>query len=273
MISVIILFTSCDKIDGPYYNITDGFIPDVKFPDLDISKVYRKMLIEEYTGHRCSNCPDGHVRLAELLSLYGDTLVGVCIHAGVLARTNDDYPYNFTTEAGTQLFQDFGLDPIPRAVVNRTKYQNKWDINIGAWHNALLDIDRSKIYAAIQMINEYKSSENTLLINTKTTMLAEYDNPLLLSIFLIEDDIISPQLNGSTRIPDYKHEHALRLGVNGTYGTPLVSGGILEKDSAYLAGFKVNFSGTDWKVENTSIIAILHAPETREVLQVEIIKN
>lgn len=269
----IFLFFQCDKMEGPFITIDEGIETEVEFPELDISTVKRKILFEEYTGHRCSNCPSGHQKTEELIGLYGDRLVPVVIHAGSLAGTNASFTYDFRTEAGTELYNDFELYVTPSAVVNRTQYNGNWRVFLESWEAAIADINTEEIYAAIQIINEHNSSENMLKINTKVTMLQDYDHPLQLSFFLIEDGIISPQLNGSETDTNYRHQHVLRSGINGTYGTRLTEDGILLKDSAYLKSYAVDFSDKDWKIENCSAVVILLDPQTREVLQVEVKNN
>ena len=80
-----ILFFSCDRIEGPYMVPSENEPVTVTFPDLDVNSVYRKVLIEEFTGHRCMNCPTGHQKLEELHERFGDTLVAVGMHVGSLA--------------------------------------------------------------------------------------------------------------------------------------------------------------------------------------------
>ena len=49
-LSVLIAFSACDKIDSD--NFIDGEII-VQPEDID-----RKILIEDFTGHKCQNCPE-----------------------------------------------------------------------------------------------------------------------------------------------------------------------------------------------------------------------
>ena len=79
---IAILSVGCDRIEGPYLVPSENEEITVIFPDLDLNSVYRKVLIEEYTGHHCLNCPDGHRKLEELHERFGDTLVAIGIHAG-----------------------------------------------------------------------------------------------------------------------------------------------------------------------------------------------
>lgn len=264
-----IIYSSCDIIETPYISPNGDVEVDVEFPELNRDSVIRKVLMEEFTGHRCLNCPEGHERLAQLLTTYGDSLVAVCIHAGALANTNIDFPYDFRTEAGTQLYNDFGLDPVPIAIINRKQYNIQWGVELNSWQNAIEAVDRSEIYAGIQLINVFKSNENRLYAYSKTTMLKEYANPVQLSLFLIEDGIVSPQKDGVLVDTFYVHNHILRLGINGTYGSKFTVSGIVEKDSSYTLGYPVDFTGKDWDISKCTIVAILHDPSTREVLQVE----
>jgi len=264
-----IIYSSCDIIETPYISPNESVEVNVEFPELNRDSVIRKVLMEEYTGHRCPNCPTGHERLSQLLNVYGDSLIAVCIHAGSLANPNTDFPYDFRTEAGTQLYNDFALDPVPIAIVNRKQYNDHWAVGLDFWQNAIEEADRTQIYAGIQLINVYKSSENTLYAYSKTTMLKEYANPVQLSLFLIEDGIVAPQKDGVLVDTFYVHNHVLRLGINGTYGSQFTVSGLVEKDSSYTVGFPVDFTGKDWDISNCTVVAILHDPQTKEVLQVE----
>ena len=270
IISLLFVVTACDKMEGPHYVADDTIVVDVDFPALDASSVYRKILVEEYTGHLCTSCPQAHDKLKNILAERGDSLVAMCIHAGSLARTNLEFTTDYTTLAGNQLHADFGISTVPAAVINRTKYQNQWNVGADLWANAINAMDRSRVPAALQVINEYNDSYQRLRTYVKTTMLENYDESLSLSIFMIEEGLISLQLlNGSVKDTAYNHKHVLRTGINGTYGKPLLLEGDLLKDSTYAVGYEVRFAGKIWKPENCYIIAVLHNPATKEVVQVE----
>ena len=267
IITVALTLVGCDVIEGPYMNLSEREDVTVVFPDLNPDEVYRKVLMEEYTGHRCSNCPAAHQVLDQLHAIYGDTLVIVGIHATSLAATNLDYPYDFRTEVGTVLASDFGINAIPAAVFNRENHTGGWGKD--EWMGKLRELDRSSVPAAIQLINEYDASTAQLKANVKVTMLEEYEHPLYLSLFLIEDGIVKPQLSGMTMIPEYTHNHVLRAALNGTYGAYLTVDGILEKGSAYTYGCSLSFLEHDWNAANCTVVAFLYDFANGEVLQVE----
>lgn len=272
------LCIGCDKIEGPFMTAIHpagggGVFPPSgpEFEPLDTSAVYRKILMEEYTGHYCTNCPDGHTELERLHGIYGDTLVIVGIHSGSLAApqmSNPDFSYNFCTEAGDELHSYFNIDAIPAAIINR--FNSIWSVQ--RWPSKLAAADRTK-YAAIQLINQYGLfNSQTLRVDAKVTMLADYPNPVRLSLFLIENDVVKPQLQHSETILEYHHQHVLRAGINGTFGDYLTSDGILKKNESYTYARTISFAGHDWNIDNCYVVAILHDKVNGEVLQVEQLK-
>ncbi|MCQ2284224.1 MAG: Omp28 family outer membrane lipoprotein [Bacteroidales bacterium] len=271
LITVATLFVACDKIEGPYAVPDQVDAVTIVFPPLDPTTVYRKVLIEEYTGHRCPNCPGGHQQLETLHGIFGDTLIPVAIHATTLAAPNPEFPNDFRTEAGNELANFYSIDGIPAAIINRGFEAGGW--GPARWQSKINAVDRSHVYAAIQLMNQYNMpSPNILKVNAKVTMLEDYAEPLRLSLFLVEDGVVSPQINGTEVIPDYVHNHMLRTAINGVYGDFLAPNGILEKGNAYTYGYSIDFNGKNWNPDNCFVIAILYDKENNEVLQVERLK-
>lgn len=271
---VSLLLLSCDKIEPPYFKDSNLVQTDVDFPDILKDTVTRKILIEEYSAQQCQNCPtQGAGPLAQLLEKYPKKIEVVCMHAGALARPNPIPPfdYDFRTDFGTKLYQQYVLAEgggIPCAVVNRTRYQGMYPLGNVDWEAAVLSID-TQVYASIQLIAKFEN--NLLVAHTKTSFYQSIANPVVLSLLLIEDDIISPQMDGATIIENYVHNHVLRASLNGD-GTYLNSSGIIEKDSSYLQSHQVSFAEHDWNINNCSLVAFIFDESTGEVFQVNRIK-
>lgn len=264
-----ILLAGCDKIEGPYYSIINSEDVTVSFPDVNPSSVYRKVLIEEFTGHRCTNCPAGHQILEQLHQQYGDTLVMAGIHYGSLAKPiGTTYSYDFRTEAGNLIGEAYNIDAIPKAIVNREMKVGGWSRE--QWASVINEVDRSKAVAAVQIINEYDPDAMTLKVNTKMTLLEDYTNPLSLVIFMVEDGVVKPQKDGNQDILDYTHNHVLRAYLTDAFGYVLRDNqfGWLAGDSEVYAA-KIDCSQTDWVMGNCRVVVALYDPIAIEVLQVE----
>ena len=265
IIALALTFFACDKIKGPYVIPSQQEEVDVVFPDLNRNTVFRKILIEEYTGHTCTGCPEGHQIIDQLLAQFGDTLVAIGIHANHFAKPSTGvFTYDFRNPTGEQLFIDYNIENNPQAIVNRSTSP----IDKDEWRNEISTADRS-LYAAIQVINQYDANAKRLKINTKTTMLEDYSQAVQLSLLLIEDNIIKPQKFSDHIDTFYVHNHVLRAGINGNYGELITHSGLLEKDSSYLYGYSLDFNGKDWNPDNCSVIAILLNQQDKKVLQVE----
>ncbi|MBR4136520.1 MAG: Omp28 family outer membrane lipoprotein [Bacteroidales bacterium] len=264
-ICLTLLAFSCDRVEGPYIVLDDEETITVDFPDLDPASVYRKVLIEEYTGHRCPNCPAGHDKLEELITRFGDTLIPVCIHATSLAQPTTEFPDNLMSATGTELATDWQIDGIPAGVINRA---NEPMGSIPArWLSKVNAVDRSHVPAAIQLVNQY--NDGLLKVNAKVTLLEPYSSPLRLSLFIVENNIVSPQINGTETIEDYVHNHVLRGSINGTYGQLLNGTGELTAGESYLYAKSFSFVGTNWKPEHCTVVAILYDKNNHDVTQVE----
>jgi hypothetical protein len=264
-IVIALCFVACDKIESPYLTPSHHEDVDVVFPDLDPSTVYRKVLFDEYTGHTCIGCPEGHTILEQMLTQYGDTLVAVGIHANWFAEPEAGlFSYDFRTPTGEQLYLDYHISNNPQAIINRSGAA----LDKSVWTSEMHNADRT-LHAAIQMINQYNEANQSLKINTKTTLLEDYDQAVQLSLLLVEDHIVKPQKFSDHIDTFYVHNHVLRAGINGNYGERISAGGLVSKDSSYLYGYTLDFGGTDWVPENCSVIAILLDESSKKVLQVE----
>jgi hypothetical protein len=262
-----LLLSGCDKIEGDFYQIVQNEDVTVTFPDINPDEVYRKILVEEFTGHRCTNCPQGHQTLESLHQQYGDTLVTVGIHYGALAKPfGSMFSYDFRTEEGNQIGDAFSIDGIPAAIVNRMDKSGGWPRE--QWASVLRDVDRSKVSAAVQLINEYDVASKTLKANVKVTTLKAIDHQLRLILFVVEDGIVKPQKDGNQDIENYVHNHVLRCALTDAFGFVLTNGSWNPGDSETYAA-SISFDGHDWIPENCQVVAALLDPITSEVLQVE----
>ena len=262
-----LLLFGCDKIEGDFYQIVQNEDVTVTFPDINPDEVYRKILVEEFTGHRCTNCPQGHQTLESLHQQYGDTLVTVGIHYGALAKPfGSMFSYDFRTEVGNQIGDAFSIDGIPAAIVNRMDKNGGWPRE--QWASVLRDVDRSKVSAAVQLINEYDVASKTLKANVKVTTLKAIDHQLRLILFVVEDGIVKPQKDGNQDIENYVHNHVLRCALTDAFGYVLAKDSWNSGDSETYAA-SVSFDGHDWNPANCQVVAALFDPNISQVLQVE----
>ncbi len=262
---LFLFFAGCDKIEPPYMTDHTGHN--------GAGEVTRKVLLEEFTGHQCPNCPAGHQMAKELKTLYGERLVIVSIHAGWFARVSEPpFDYDFTSPAGDELNTHFGVELYPIGMVNRKSESGSPLIGPTAWAEVVSQIIDLDPDFHIELSLNYLPEERKLEVNADIHALTASPNQYSFSAFLTEDGIISPQKINDPDYPsgvieDYEHNHVLRKGINGTWGETLNDIAIQTGD-VFSRSYSVNLD-TDWIAENCNVVAFVYDSTTREVVQVE----
>jgi len=187
---------------------------------------YHKVLIEEFTGVQCTNCPIGHRKLADLAMVYGDSIVIVSIHAGEFARPNASkgYPTDFRTPAGEELNTRFRVFAYPAAVIDRSKIDGtSFVVGVQNWGSAIARQLRASTPIAIETHAFADTLSGQLAIRVRLQSLAAIEYPLNIGYYIVEDSVVAPQLDNGTYVPDYIHRHVLRDAPLGAYGKPLIT--------------------------------------------------
>lgn len=280
--SVTWLLNSCDKIDEPYV-IKKEVIDTAQCPVPDFPAVtnpVKRVLLEDYTGHTCVNCPRAAVTARELMEQYGEQLVVIAVHAGYFAKPlAAPFDYDFRTPAGTSWDDFFGIGDVgnPNGMVNRVGYPAQHILSPSAWGNAVANAVTAAPLAELQMISEYDETSSKLCVHTKTTFLQNITNrELKLSVVIVEDSIVQAQKNNDAQvgltpqINDYVHMHVLRGAVNSAWGEKILEKGtvsgepVIKSYQTKLEGFNIY----EMEPDHCRVIAFIYDGETYEVLQV-----
>jgi len=98
----------------------------------------KKVLLEEFTGHICVNCPEATILAHDLKDSYGEQLILLSIHAGDLAVPgNEPFDTEYRTMAGSDIFNYFQPVGVPTGMVNRTDYQGGTILFKDSWEPAI----------------------------------------------------------------------------------------------------------------------------------------
>jgi hypothetical protein len=269
--TVLIASTSCDKIDAPYARKSEG--PDTS------TAVKRKVLIEDFTGHRCPNCPEAAVLAHDLLEKYPNQLLLLTVHSSGSFSTpipGGPFAYDFRTAVGDELNSTFNIEPFgyPNGMISRRSSESgKYAISPDYWEDSITSLLDDEPVASLKMTKTYTEATRNSTINVETTFLTETDADYYLVVYLSEDSIIKPQMNnnaavGSTPvINNYVHMHVLRASYNGTFGTQLTSG-VVSAGTVKTNTFQLVL-GAEWADKNCHALAILFRDDNKEIMQVE----
>jgi thiol-disulfide isomerase/thioredoxin len=251
-----LLIVSCDKIDPPY---TEA----IQKPDTD-----KKVLLEDFTGHKCVNCPSAHEIAHQLQDAYGkENLVVVAIHAGFFAETSSEpFTYDFRTEAGTAYESFFQVQAYPSGMVDRVNTGGDYLIGKDGWSSQIaVQFEETPL---LNIAIEPETTEDQVSGSIDLFFLQDITRQAYIQIWITEDSIVKPQVIPGGTDDVYVHMHALRGSLNGNWGSALPNSNYVENDQLTIDIPAYSF-GNDWKIEHLSIVAFVYDEETKKVLQVE----
>lgn len=258
---------SCEKIDEPLKVVDHKIYPenpdDTLFFKDSISTTLRQVLLEEFTGHRCVNCPEASQMAHEMAVSLDHRLIIYNVHAGNFAtpQAGTAFDADYRTTVGNKLNSDFGIWAYPSAMIDRIPYQGSYTILKEGWQsNVNAELAKPNL-ANLKVISTWFPKLNTLKVAVETEFISEPAGQYRLAVYLVEDSIISPQLNnkpaiGGDTLMNYVHHNVLRDAINGTYGeyltesTGLVGGEIYTKRYNYVVN-------PDWNIRHCHLIAYL----------------
>lgn len=255
LILTVILIAGCDE--------KDISIPEV-VPDSE-----KKVLIEEFTGVECVNCPQGSAELENLLGLYSENLIAVSIHAGIFSDPYPDSQHDFRTEEGTSI-QEYVGNPLgwPSAVVNRHNPSgSSLQLGLNKWAGAIDEALSRDPLASLGGTLEFDRSTRSGRINLRAVALENVRSPIYVTVLVTESHIFDYQLTPMGLDPNYEHKHVLRKVITPSSGERLVD----ELAIGEVAERTLNFSFDEsWVIDNCDIVAFIHFNgASKEVIQAE----
>ncbi|HNS16597.1 MAG TPA: Omp28 family outer membrane lipoprotein [Bacteroidales bacterium] len=270
---------SCDEVEAPYLVDVGGAdtseCPVPNFPH--IHDPVKRVLLEDYTGHLCVNCPTAAVTAHDLQAASGDRLVVISIHAGFFATPmGGNYTADFRTEAGNEWDTFFGISKVgnPNGMVDRIGYNSAHILSPGAWSDKIASQLEKEPELTVEIINDFQESDRKLCTHIQTVFVRETNRNLNLSVMITEDEIIAPQKNnnpdvGATpEILNYEHNHVLRSAINTPWGIQIAQRGvIMAKDTEVTKSYKVYLNEV-WDPYKCRVVAFAYDADTYEVLQV-----
>lgn len=248
VVAVAVAMTACDEVDSD-----DRYI-EIDTP-IATGDIPRWVLVEDFTGQLCSNCPWVHLGISQNMALYGECLVPVAIHGGQQAIMEGASPtiVGLANAESNEILRQIGTDALPKVRVNR----NSGLLDRFNWSSYF-----RKCIAEPTPLNMTISSalnaDNTVTVTVEGVVAENVSGDLF--VWLLESDIIAMQYTPNTDDwegkkgvdREYKHNHVFRAYFNGLNGTSVNwTPGTLGKESFTLA------LQSNWNPDNLSVVAFV----------------
>lgn len=234
----------------PAISSCDDISEDERFIELPAVEANRTVLLEEFTGQLCINCPEAHVVIADLLNLYPDNLIAVSIHGGGDAFSFPESNRRFNglrNDDGQAYCDSYGIAALPAGIVNRTSAV----LQSGQWAGAI----RSEIERPTDLDMQITAtlSEDGTKAAISTT-LTPYDNiSANLQLWVTESGIEARQLTPEGYNNKYIHNHVFRGVVNGHDGEAVKL--VTREAQAFTHELDIR---DIWNADNLSVVAFVY---------------
>ena len=238
MAAVCCLLIGCDEVDK-----ADRLVY------VKPAEVSRAVLIEDFTGQRCLNCPNATEEIKHLQEQYGsDKVIAVGIHGGALAVYTNSKVKGLRTTLGDDYNTYWNVEAWPTGLVDRRGKPTTPDQWAGMVRTELEKTSPVELSVATL----YDGSTRTLTIDTHA--LSSQTMSGKLQLWLTEDAVVAPQqMPDNTMNYDYVHNHVLRAAINGAWGEDIT---LKEGEST-----EVHHSITldeEWAAENIAVVAFIY---------------
>lgn len=237
-IATILAATSCSNIDD-----------DERYIYVKPADVGRCVLIEDFTGQRCSNCPRATSTIESLQEQYGaDNVIAVGIHSGPLGFAGNSKNVGLMTDTGNEYYNSNDIPSQPYGVINRVSKSG----NDSEWGTIVYNEIQKTAPVSIALTNTYDATSRTATINV--SMLGIDGVSGKLQVWVIEDGITAMQMmQDGTVSYDYVHNHVFREAVNGTWGEAVNISEGATVDKQYSLTLSENYVA-----DNVSIVAFVY---------------
>lgn len=258
-----VLITGCDIVEEPYLvPVTGG--------GTGPGEAVKKVLLEDFTGQKCPNCPDAAIVANNLQAVYGEQLIVVAVHAGFYAEpsASGDFTADYRTQAGNELNDYFSFQGYPSGLVNRADYLGSTVLFKDSWEGAVAAQVALPPQAVISFSNNYNSSTRKLDLTVETEFLEDLDGTFNLCVLITESGIVSPQQTSSGVQADYVHNHVLRAYVNGTWGDPVGTSGQAVAGEKLTNAYSITLPA-EWNADHCHVVAFVYHTVSNVVVQAE----
>ena len=267
---VVLAMASCDKLKEPYY--TEPIVQQSDTIALEAADTLNfdgkvVVLLEDYTGVKCVNCPAAAEIAANLQAQYGEHLIVLGVHPkSVLQNPAGGFP-DFRTDEGHEWNNYFNISSYPTGTVNRQAA-----IGTASWATEVGNVIGNDAPVRLIIKSEYDNATRELKLSIHSKFLQDVaSDDVRLTVCMMENNIIGKQVVPETVNPlgyedNYTHRHVFRGTADGlTWGRVLSSAENIAAGSNFITNMKFTVN-EDYNAEEFYIVAFITDHNTREVL-------
>lgn len=235
---------------------------------------HKVVLIEEFTGINCNNCPTAHRAVKDIMD-GSENVKAISFHVGNFA--NPDFSSNFDvdlrTTDGAALVTALSVNDalLPVGMVDRFLFDGESALEVGmlkwAGYAGQRELESTPVNIEVN-VESYNETSKTVTFTVRAYFTDTLSGDVKLSVAIAEDKVVTPQIDGADWISEYEQPHVFRDMISPVEGESL--DGTKEVGSSYAIRYAYKIDG-GWDASHCHIIAHIHRPitEGRKIIQAE----
>ena len=240
----------------------------IAFTTVGTNAQVKNVLLEQHTGTWCGWCPDGSVKMDEILDLYGDQVIGVKIHNG------DD----MAIPEQSTIARALGLTGYPTGSVDRKNFGGSVFLSRSAWKTSCESQLQQKAKAEVDCFYTLDKEARIVRIQVMANITESINFPLKFNAYIVEDDVTgqgsgynqsnylsgrpgfenNPYYNQPSTIVGYHHMKVVRKMIGGAWGVAGELPASVEAGDFYSYEFEAEID-EGWNIDNLYFVGMLQA--------------
>lgn len=179
---------------------------DDRFIDNPRPQIQKKVAIFEFTGQRCTNCPEGAAVVHSLQETFPGQVFAVNLHPENTQFTIPLGNIQLTSPAATFLYQQFKPGAFPAACIDLTAPVT----NTMQWSSLVRTALEQPSPATLLLNSDYNPDSRELTVEWSAEFNQYTTQEMYIQLYLVEDGIVGFQIANGKPVADYVHNHVLR---------------------------------------------------------------
>ncbi|MBK7357912.1 MAG: Omp28-related outer membrane protein [Saprospiraceae bacterium] len=233
-------------------------------------KTKRVVLIEEFTGASCVNCPKGIAQTTAIRNAYPDNVVVVAVHSNFLGAPATAGQVNLRTPDAQAIEAFLGSwFSKPEAAFNRKYDDANQTYRYGSpdsWRGIVEEELKKDPMVELIIDKSFNETTRELKVTLKVKGLVAISKPLHIHCGITESEIIADQLDNTGKLIDFVHNHALRKMLSPIPGDKIADGIAVNQALEQEYNFTLPIDNILWKPEHCEIFAYVSLDETEKYI-------
>jgi len=277
-------FSAC-KEKGPYIDLGSRTAKDSTYTAAAETPQQRIILVEDFTGASCPNCPSAHTVLESIETQHPGRLAIMALHIlnFTQAEPQPGAQYDFRTQDATDISNTIygGVSLMPSAGINRLVNSGNginppnnnlfgsfvWSQMMSAYLDSIPPVN-------VTITSSLNTTGDTAFIQVRVAYTQAVTAKNTLTVAITEGNMIDKQEDQSTVIDDYEFNDVLRGMVSPALGSPMLdSVAIKATGRVFTRSYLYKVDGA-WNKDHCKVVAFVANAESgdKRVLQAAVAK-